>query len=199
MSSVLDGLHETAIPERMPHRHGEITALSNALGPVESGLCADNARIIGPSGAGKTTIAQYTLRQFDRAGAGDLHYQHVDCIDHSTPAAILYQCCQSLPGVSRADFTLGSHPKSVYVEALEQADAPFVAVLDEAGDVEDVQVFKMLHNIETVAVWVIAHSDAAIMSRVSQTVGSRLRSGPVVELDTYQDEQLVDILEARLR
>lgn len=199
MSSALDALHETAIPEQMPHRHGEITALSNALGPVEYGRAADNARIIGPSGAGKTTVAQYTLRQYDREGEGELRWQHVDCIDYPTPAAILYQCCQALPDVSRATFTLGSHPISVYVEALETAETPFVAVLDEAGDVEDTQVFKLLHNIENVAVWVIAHSDEAIMSRVSQTVGSRLRAGPVVELGTYLDSELVDIMEARIR
>jgi Cdc6-like AAA superfamily ATPase len=199
MSSVLGGLQKTEIPKQMPHRHGEITALSNALGSVNAGYPADNARIIGPSGTGKTTVSQYTLEQYDRDGDGDLLWRHVDCIDHSTPAAILYQCCQALPDVSNADYTLGSDPKSLYVEALENAKTPFVAILDEAGDVENTKVFAMLHNIDGVAVWVVAHSDEAIMSQVDTTVASRLRAGPVVELDPYSVAELVDILEARLR
>jgi Cdc6-like AAA superfamily ATPase len=198
MSIALRDLLEDRIPDRMPHRNAEIHELSNALGPIEYGGPPDNARIVGPSGSGKTTLAQFTLRRYEQDGDGELNWRHIDCIQHSTPAAILHQCVQALSGVSPSDYTLGAEPKSLYVEELEISETPFVAVLDEASDVDDTKVFAMLHNIDGVGVWAVAHSDEAIMSRVSQTVGSRLRSGPIIQLDTYTVNQLVDIMEARV-
>lgn len=197
MSIAVRDLLKDRIPDRMPHRNAEIQELSHALSPVNFGGAPDNARIVGPSGSGKTTLAQFTLQRYEQ-DEGELLWQHIDCIQHSTPAAILHQCVQALPRVSPADHKLGTEPKSVYVQELENFETPFVAVLDEASDVDDTKIFAMLHNIDGVGVWAVAHSDEAVMSRVSQTVGSRLRAGPIIQLDTYNVDELVDIMKARV-
>jgi Cdc6-like AAA superfamily ATPase len=66
MLIALYDLLETQLPDRMPHRNAEIYELSHALGPIEYGGSPDNARIVGPSSSGKTTLAQFILRRYEQ-------------------------------------------------------------------------------------------------------------------------------------
>ena len=49
------------IPNDVVHRDDEINRLTNTLRPIIDGKTAEPAFLHGPSGAGKTCIAQYTL------------------------------------------------------------------------------------------------------------------------------------------
>jgi Cdc6-like AAA superfamily ATPase len=182
----------------MPHRHADLHELSTALNPVGAGDGPDNARIVGPSGSGKTTLAKFALRKFERAGDGDLEWHHVNCLQYSSPASILYECVCALPDVGPGEFNLRSDPKTLYVNRLRDHATPFVAVLDEATDVDETTVFQMLTDIPGVAVWAVAHSDAELLARTRTSVASRLRNGPRLELARYTDDELVDILADRL-
>jgi len=61
------------IPKEVKHREGEVTHLSSALHPIMDGEPADPAFLYGPSGVGKTCIAQFTVERL-RENVVDLNY-----------------------------------------------------------------------------------------------------------------------------
>ena len=55
------------IPREVQHRDAEVNYLSSVLDPITNGHRADPALLHGPSGAGKTCIAQYLVEQLREA------------------------------------------------------------------------------------------------------------------------------------
>ncbi|WP_135806047.1 AAA family ATPase [Halorussus marinus] len=76
-------LRQKHVPQELHHREGEIEHLSSCLKPIQQGLSGQSALITGPSGAGKTTLAQYTVGQLERATL-DVRNGYVNCISDSS-------------------------------------------------------------------------------------------------------------------
>lgn len=78
------------MPRDLHHREGQIDRLSLVLAP--SGLeLAEDVCLFGPSGAGKTTIAKYTLSQLEREML-ELRWGYVNCMADNSRAAVLHKC-----------------------------------------------------------------------------------------------------------
>jgi Cdc6-like AAA superfamily ATPase len=57
----LAAVHADAVGHEVRHRDGEVNQPTNALDPIVDGERLEAAFLFGPSGAGKTCIAQYTV------------------------------------------------------------------------------------------------------------------------------------------
>lgn len=184
-----------AVPRRLVHRDGEIEALTTALRPLESGGEPDGARIFGPTGAGKTTLAKFVLEQLTQEVL-DIDWAYVDCLADSTQAAIYHQICSTLG--CAADLAHGSTPIQTYQDRLRDHEAPTVVILDEAAHVADPTLFRVLHDMPGVSIIVVSHTEDHLFARTSQATASRLRTGERIHLPTYHDDELIDILQDRI-
>jgi len=184
------------VPEKMPHRDADIEMVAKAFRPIADGREASPVRIFGPSGAGKTTIAQFTIRRLQRNGVA-VRYGLADCMSDSSPAALLHRLCDELGPTT--EFRRGSTPAPAYLDRLRDMDSPVVAILDEVHHVDDTGVLKQLHDLPDVSLIVIGHDEEELGKRTSEKTASRLRTGPKVRLDKYTHDEMVDILETRVK
>ena len=76
------------IPSEVEHRDGEINHLSHALDPITRGERAEIAFLTGPSGAGKTCIAQFATTRL-RENVLDINHQYVNCWEDYSRLALL--------------------------------------------------------------------------------------------------------------
>jgi Cdc6-like AAA superfamily ATPase len=74
-----------------------------------------------------------------------------------------------------------------------------VVILDEVDQLEDPDVIYVLHSLPQFALICIANKEEELFSRVDERLVSRLRSSEHVRMDSYHDEQLYDILQARAK
>lgn len=72
------------IPREVQHRDAEVNYLSSVLDPITHGERADPALLHGPSGAGKTCIAQFLVERL-REEVMDINYQYVNCWERPLP------------------------------------------------------------------------------------------------------------------
>jgi Cdc6-like AAA superfamily ATPase len=63
------------IPTEVKHRDAEVNTLSSVLRPLTNGGRADPAFLYGPSGTGKTCIAQFTVERLSQEVV-DANYQY---------------------------------------------------------------------------------------------------------------------------
>ena len=69
------------VPNDVKHRAAEVSHLSDTLRPIMDGQWAETSLLYGPSGAGKTCIAQYTIEQL-RGNVVALNYQYINCCEN---------------------------------------------------------------------------------------------------------------------
>ena len=93
------------VPNDVVQRDAEINLLSSDLRPAVNGDPTDSAIIHGPSGTGKTCIAQYTLEKLHQSTV-ELNTQYVNCWEDHTHYNVLYRV---LEGISN---TLDIHRQS---------------------------------------------------------------------------------------
>src|SRR6056297_864594 len=86
---------EAFVPSEIRHRHAEIEAIAAALDPLMRGERGHHAFLFGPSGAGKTCIARYTLQDLQRELI-DLRTQYVNCWRHHSEFRFLSQLCDGI-------------------------------------------------------------------------------------------------------
>jgi Cdc6-like AAA superfamily ATPase len=114
-------LREAFVPREVEHREGEVTHLSGVLEPVTRGEAADTAILTGPSGAGKTCIARYTVQQL-REQHLDVEAQYVNCWQNYSRFRALYRV---LEGLGRTvDIHRRSTPHDELLERLADYDGP---------------------------------------------------------------------------
>jgi len=185
------------VPREVEHRDAEVNHLSTVLKPITNGEPADTAIVTGPSGTGKTCISKFVTERL-REEVLDVEATYVNCWRNYTRFRTLYQILDD------AGHTLDIHrqstPHDELVDRLQQYDGPRrVIILDEVDQLQDPGVIYDLHSLSQFALICIANQEEELFSRVDERLVSRLRSSEHVQMDNYHDEQLFDILSARVR
>ena len=185
------------IPEEVGHRDREVNHLSGAFRPLLDGDPAETAMLFGPSGAGKTCIAKFTVDRL-RDAVVDADRQYVNCWQDYTRFRVLYRV---LDGVDRTlDVHRQSTPTDELLERLREYDGPpYVVVLDEADQLEDESVLYDLYRTRGVSMVLVANREEEFFSDLDERLRSRLRGATRIRFDRYTLDELVAILSDRVR
>lgn len=185
------------VPREVEHRDGEVDALTNALAPITRGEPGETAFLFGPSGTGKTCIAQYTVERL-REQVVDIEYQYVNCWRDYTRYRALYRVLEGIEGT--LDIHRQSTPTDELSERLRSYDGtPYVVVLDEVDQLQDTSVLYDLYSTRDCTMVLIANRQAAVFDDLDDRLGSRLHSARRVRFGRYSLDELVAILEARVK
>ncbi len=185
------------IPQEVEHRDAEVNHLSSILKPITTGEPADTAIVSGPSGTGKTCVSKFVTERL-REEALDVEATYVNCWRNHTMFRTLYQILDDIG--KTIDIHRQSTPHDELIDRLQRYDGSrTVVILDEADQLEDPGVIYHLHSLPQFAVICIANKEEELFSRVDDRLVSRLRSSEHVRMDKYHDDQLYDILRARVR
>ena len=185
------------VPREVEHRDAEVNHLSSVLEPITNGEPADTAVVTGPSGAGKTCISKFVIERL-REEVLNVEATYVNCWRNYTRFRALYGILDDLG--QTVDIHRQSTPHDELIERLQRfEDSRTVVILDEADQLEDPGLIYDLHSLPQFAIICIANNEEELFSRVDDRLVSRLRSSEHVRMDKYHDEQLFDILRARVK
>lgn len=185
------------VPNDVKHRSAEVSHLSDTLRPIMDGERAETSLLYGPSGAGKTCIAQHTIEQL-RENVVALNYQYVNCWEDHTQFKTLYRL---LTGIDRGyDIHRQSTPKDEMVERLREYDgAPYVVILDEADQLQDKSLLYDLYRVSNLTMVLVTNREEDVFSDLDDRLNSRLKTCAKIKFGQYDVPQLVSILEDRAR
>ena len=185
------------VPREVEHRNAEVNVLSNALRPIMDGQPGETTLLLGPSGAGKTCVARYTVERL-RENVLDINTQYVNCWQDYTRFRVLYQI---LDGVGRTvDVHRQSTPKDELLDRVQAYDGPqYVVVLDEVDQLEEKSVLYDLYRARNISLILIANREEELFAQLDDRLTSRFHSSERVQFDKYRLDELVSILDARVR
>jgi len=190
-------LQEEFIPGEIKHRDAETSHLSDALNPLTHGERGETAFLYGPSGAGKTCVAKFTVNQL-RENALDVDHQYVNCWEDYSRFKTLYRL---LDGIGKTiDIHRQSTPKDVLLERLRKYSATqYVVILDEVDQLEDKSLLYDLYRIQNLTMILIANREEDLFASLDDRLNSRLSSSTRIRFGQYHDYELVAVLEDRVR
>lgn len=190
-------LREEFLPNQIQHRNSELNQISSALEPCLHDDQPENLFIFGPSGVGKTCIARFTLDRL-REQLIDLRCQYVNCWQDYTRFPLIYRL---LEGQGRTvDIHRQGTPKDVLLERLRDlTDDPFIVILDELDQLEDTDVLYDLYRIPNISLIMIANREEELFMDFDERIQSRFLSCPRIYFDTYSLDELIAILQDRVR
>lgn len=185
------------VPSDVVRRDAKISYLSSILRPLTEGDPIDPVFLFGPSGTGKTCLAHYTVTQL-REEVIDINTQLVNCWEDHTRFKTLYRI---LDGVNK---TLNIHrqstPTDMLLERLRDYNGPpYLVILDEVDQLEDKDLLYDLRRIRNLELIFIANEETQLFACLDERVASRLHSCVRISFDKYSDDELVSILEDRVR
>lgn len=188
-------LQDEFLPKEVVHRHTQMNRIAGALEPVVEGDKPQNTFLFGPSGAGKTCIARYSLdRLQEQLLEVDTHY--VDCWQHSKRFRVLYKV---LEGVGTTYDIHRSTPHDEMLERLENLDTPYIVVMDEVDQLENKDVLRELYAIPHITMVLIANREEDVFATLDERLQSRLRSSERVRFEKYSDNEIISILRDRVK
>ncbi|RDZ39401.1 cell division control protein 6 [Haloferax sp. Atlit-10N] len=188
-------LRDSFVPADLEHRNGEIGHLSSLLKPIEDGEPGSDILITGPSGAGKTTLARFVVSELERATL-NARTAYANCLSNSTNAGVLHSLLRDAN--LALEFERGNVPVASYLDKIRDMDRQFVVILDEVDVLEDPSLIAMLYDIPNVTCLMVCVSDDAFLSTLDMRVESRVRAAASVVLEKYRDDELADIIGARV-
>lgn len=188
-------LQDDFLPREVVHRHSQMERIAAALEPVVAGDKPQNAFLYGPSGSGKTCIARYSLDKLtEQVLDVDTHY--VDCWQHASRFRVLYDV---LSGVGPTYDIHRSTPHDQLLQRLEELARPYVVILDEVDQLEDERVLRELYAIPEITMVMIANRETEVLASLDERLQSRLRNSERVAFEKYTNDQIVSILDDRVR
>lgn len=185
------------VPQEVKHRDGEVNHLSSVLRPIMNGEQADPAFLYGPTGVGKTCIAQFTVERL-RESLVNLDYQYVNCWEDYSRFKTLYTL---LNGVEETfDIHRQSTPKDVLLDRLRDHEGPpYVVILDEVDQLEDKSLLYDLYRIPRLTMVLIANNEQGLFAGIDDRLNSRLTDTAHIHFRPYHNEELVAILQDRVQ
>lgn len=185
------------IPREVQHRDGEVNTLSSLLRPITNGKRADPVFLYGPSGTGKTCIAQFTVERL-RENVVELNHQYVNCWEDYSRFKTLYRI---LDGINETiDVHRQSTPKDELLERLrEYSGPPYVVILDEVDQLQDKGLLYDLYRISSLTMILIANKETEVFAELDDRLTSRLSTATRIHFDPYSNSELTAILNDRVR
>ena len=177
-------LTEEFLPSRPLHRESQLRELFTSLREFEHGPV--NVALIGPPGAGKTTIARWIL---------STHFKNnhccVNCWLNKTSHSVLAKILSSL--------NVFFHRRESEVELLRRLEAklsgkPMIVFLDEFDRLESFDVLYRLNSLGLSLV--LASTDRFALMRASSRLLSRMYVKEIY-FNKYLPSQIYDILKDR--
>ena len=185
------------VPREVEHRDAEVTHLTEILAPLTDGNPAETTLLVGPSGVGKTCLAKYTAEQL-RQEVLDVEYQYINCWQNFSQFRTLYRILEGLG--KTVDIHRQSTPRDELFERLRTYDGPpCVVILDEADQLEDKSVFYHLHELPQFSMLLIANREKELFANADERLTSRLTGCERVRFDRYSPDELVSIMDARVK
>lgn len=185
------------VPGDVKHRNAEVSHLTDTLRPITTGDRAETSFLYGPSGTGKTCIAQYTVEQL-REQVVDINTQYVNCWEDYTRFKTLYRI---LDGIGKTiDIHRQSTPRDELLERLrDQTTSPYVVILDEVDQLEDPSLLYDLYRIRELTMVLVANREEDVFGRLDERLNSRLSSCARIRFGQYEVSEIVTILEDRVQ
>jgi Cdc6-like AAA superfamily ATPase len=173
------------IPREVQHRDAEVNYLSSVLDPITEGQRTDPALLHGPSGAGKTCIAQFLVEQL-REEVVDVNYQYVNCWEDYSRFKTLYRLLDGIS--STVDVHRQSTPKDVLLERLKEPDeTPYVVILDEVDQLEDKSLLYDLYRIPHLTMILISNDEDGLFGSIDDRLHSRLTDCERIRFGSYHE------------
>jgi orc1/cdc6 family replication initiation protein len=189
-------LQEKFIPNKVKHRKQEMNVLVRALDPILRGESTETTLLFGPTGAGKTCLAQFIIDCLAENTA--INYQYVDCWQDYTRFRALYRIMNGIGATTRAH--RGAATTDSLLHSLEDYDGPSVVViLDEVDQLQDESLLADLYRTPKVSMLLIANREERFMARLDDRLISRLRASVRVRFKKYDLKDLISILEDRVK
>ena len=185
------------IPSEVKHRDAEVNTLSTVLRPLTDGGRTDPAFLYGPSGTGKTCIAQFTVERL-RQEVVDVNYQYVNCWEDYSRFKTLYTI---LDGINNTiDIHRQSTPKDVLLDRLKDyTGPPYVVILDEVDQLQDKSLLYDLYRIPNLTMILIANKETEVFAEIDDRLTSRLTTAIRIHFDHYSRDELTAILSDRVQ
>lgn len=189
---------EDHIPRKVPHRNTEKNQLSRALNPIEEGESGEKATFLfGPSGTGKTCLSRFILRQLEEEVL-EVNTHYVNCWNHYSRFGALYEVLNGFTGT--ADVHRQSTPTEEVLGKVQEYDGPpYVVVLDEVDQLDDKRVLYDLYRVQNFSMVLIANREEELFAELDERLVSRLHSSRRISLNKYGLNELVDILQERVK
>ncbi|MBR9681872.1 MAG: AAA family ATPase [Candidatus Altiarchaeota archaeon] len=179
------------IPELLPHRENEVTAIFEMFRPLLENRRPSNAFIHGGPGIGKTAVAKLVLREIKEEGVIPIY---INCWYHRTEAAVLAEILRqmSVPFPRK-----GRGVDELITEFMERVKGEkLLVVLDEIDLLENPDVlYELSRASPTIGALLISNDQYA-----TKKFDSRVRSSltlSTVEFKSYTVDELTDILQER--
>ncbi|AQL44930.1 hypothetical protein BV210_19030 (plasmid) [Halorientalis sp. IM1011] len=187
-------LQDDFLPKEIVHRHEAVNQMSKALEPVLEDDRPQDTFLVGPSGAGKTCIARYTVDQLQEQVL-DIKSHYIDCWQHSNRFRVLYKI---LEGVKTSYDIHRSTPEDEMIARIQSVDSPYLLILDEVDQLDDMEVLRKLYPMPHITMVLIANRREEVLSTLDERLQSRLRSSVTIRFDRYTQAELVSLLDDRI-
>ena len=153
--------------------------------------------LFGESGTGKTCLANYATREFDRDPnlPFAINYLRIDCWDYNSRFQILYEIVKEID-----DFVpdRDSTDRHDLLERLERYTGPhFVVTIDEAEILKEPCIIRDYHKRDKFSLVLIATDLEEFFQSFPTSEVNRL-TGPRITLEKYSLNELVTILQDRV-
>jgi len=190
-------LQDEFIPKEVEHRDQEMNTLAGALDPVTRNEPAETVFLFGPSGSGKTCLARFALDRL-REAVIDLNHQYVNCWQDYTRFRALYRILEAIGPTT--DIHRQSTPTDALLERLHDYDGPeFIVILDEVDQLHDDDLLYDLYRTAGISMILIANREEELFAQLDNRLVSRLHASRRIRFEKYDLDELVSILEDRIR
>lgn len=184
------------VPGDVVHRDHQLQYLASILDPVLEEQSTEPVMLTGKSGTGKTCIARFAVERL-RENMLEVNTAYVNCWRHHSQYKTLHQL---LDAIDKAwDIHRQSTPRDVLMDRLVEYDEPpFVVILDEVDQLDELGVLYDLSRIPAISLILIANNEHDVFGRLDERVRSRLNSASTINFKPYSTGEMTSILEDRV-
>ncbi|APX00211.1 orc1/cdc6 family replication initiation protein (plasmid) [Halobiforma lacisalsi AJ5] len=196
MISDYEVLQPDVQPDRevVVHRDTEIDYLTGVLEPLTHGVAPGGAFLSGPPGVGKTLVTQLAVDDLEEEAGVATAW--VNCFSTHSRRTVLKRILATFE--NRTTLEYRSVATDDFVPQIRAAiDKPTVLVLDEADQLDDMQVVQELYGTSDLTLILISNEPWAECGAENPQLNSRMTSLQEICFESYTDAQLVSILEQR--